>query len=306
MIPRHYASSVLARRSCLSVPGSSPRMLEKARALDADEVVIDLEDSVAAGAKDQARGAVVEAIRDGDWGARSVAVRINACDSHHCYRDVVQVVSGAGDALASLVVPKVESAADVEFVARLTAMVEEEGGRARPLGLQALVETAAGLRRIDEIAGAGPRLEALIVGYADLAASLGRRAPAGPGPDERWDWVLETVLSAARTAGLQAIDGPWLQIEDAEGFRASAQRSRALGYDGKWALHPSQLELLNELYAPTREEFERAQEVLRALARAEGSDGRGAVLLDGAMVDEASAKLARRVVAAGEAAGLAP
>ena len=249
---------------------------------------------------------MAEAIRDGDWGARNVVVRINACDSRHCYRDVVEVVSGAGDTLAGLVVPKVESAADVEFVDRLAAMVEEECGRRRPLGLQALVETAAGLRRIDELACASGRLEALIVGYADLAASLGRPPPTGPGPDERWDWVLETVLSAARAAGLQAIDGPWLQIADAEGFRASAERSRALGYDGKWALHPSQLELLNELYAPTREEFERAREVLRALDRGEASDGRGAVLLDGAMVDEASGKLARRVVAAGEAAGLAP
>jgi citrate lyase subunit beta/citryl-CoA lyase len=272
-------------------------MLEKARALPADEVVVDLEDSVAPGEKEQARRAVAQAIREGDWGGRSVAVRINACDSHHCHRDVIEVLAGSGEALTSLVVPKVESAAELEFVDRLAGM--EEAGRAAPIGLQALVETATGLRQVDELSRASARLEALIVGYADLAASLGRP----PGAD-RWDWVRETVLSAARAAGVQAIDGPWLQIADADGFHASAERSRVLGYDGKWAVHPSQLELLNELYAPTREEFEQALGVLAALERSESAAGRGAVMVDGAMVDEASRKLARRVVAAGEAAGL--
>lgn len=280
-------------------------MLAKARALPADEIVIDLEDSVAAAAKAEARGAVAEAIRGGDWGGRSVAVRLNPTENRHCYRDVIEVLAGAGGALSTLVVPKAQSAADLQFVDRLAGMVEDETARARPVGLQALIETAAGLRRIDEIADASPRLQALIVGYADLAASLGRPLAGETPPDDRWLWALETVLSAARAAGLQAIDGPWLAIADANGFRDSAERSRALGYDGKWAVHPSQLELLNRLYAPSREEFDHALGVLRALEQSESSDGRGAVLLDGAMVDEASRKLARRVVAAGEAAGLA-
>jgi citrate lyase subunit beta/citryl-CoA lyase len=276
-------------------------MLVKARSLAADEVVIDLEDSVAPPVKAQARAAVAAALAQEDWGGRAVAVRINGPATPWCHRDVIDVVAGAGDGLASLVVPKVESPGELEFVDRLAGMVEQEVGRAAPVGLQALIETATGLRHIHAIAHASTRLETLIVGYADLSASLGLSTEAAY-PGDRWHHVLATVLIAARDAGLQAIDGPHLAIEDLDGFRAAAQRARALGYDGKWALHPTQIDVLNDLFAPSPEELEQARGVLDALEAAQRGDSRGAVMLDGAMIDEASRKLAEQVVARGAAA----
>ena len=277
-------------------------MLVKARALAADEVVIDLEDSVAPPVKAQARAAVTAAVAQEDWGERAVAVRINGPATPWCHRDVIDVVAGAGEGLASLVVPKVESPGEIEFVDRLAGMVEQEVGRAAPVGLQALIETATGLRHIHAIANASARLETLIVGYADLSASLGLSTEAAY-PGDRWHHVLSTVLIAARDAGLQAIDGPYLAIKDLDGFRATAQRAHALGYDGKWALHPTQIDVLNELFAPSPEELEQARGVLDALEAAESGEGsRGAVMHDGAMIDEASRKLATQVVARGAAA----
>ncbi|MDQ3408797.1 MAG: CoA ester lyase [Actinomycetota bacterium] len=291
-----------ARRSCLSVPGSSEKMLVKARTLAADEVVIDLEDSVAPPVKAQARAAVTAAVAQEDWGERAVAVRINGPATPWCHRDVIDVVAGSGEGLTSLVVPKVESPGEIEFVDRLAGMVEQEVGRAAPVGLQALIETATGLRHIHAIAHASARLETLIVGYADLSASLGLSTEAAY-PGDRWHHVLSTVLIAARDAGLQAIDGPYLAIKDLDGFRATAQRAHALGYDGKWALHPTQIDVLNELFAPSPEELEQARGVLDALEAAESGEGsRGAVMHDGAMIDEASRKLATQVVARGAAA----
>jgi citrate lyase subunit beta/citryl-CoA lyase len=296
-----------ARRSCLSVPGVSEKMLEKARALDADEIIIDLEDSVPADLKERAREQVCAALRSGEWSAPTVAVRINATTSRWCHRDVIDLIEGAGEQLAALIVPKVEGGADVEFVARLAGMVEQESGREQPVALELLIETATGLRRIHESAGASERVEGLIVGYADLAASLGH--PMGEGaseaPGDRWDHVLQTVLIAARDAGVQAIDGPYFEISDLDGLRTRAARARSLGYDGKWALHPSQIAPLNDLFSPTPAEFEQASAVLDELERAEQADGRGAVLLDGAMIDEAMRKQATQVVARGRAAGLA-
>ena len=277
-------------------------MLVKARSLAADEVVIDLEDSVAPPVKAQARAAVTAALAQEDWGERAVAVRINGPATPWCHRDVIDVVAGAGEGLASLVVPKVESPGEIEFVDRLAGMVEQEVGRAAPVGLQALIETATGLRHIHAIAHASARLETLIVGYADLSASLGLSTEAAY-PGDRWHHVLSTVLIAARDAGLQAIDGPYLAIKDLDGFRATAQRAHALGYDGKWALHPTQIDVLNELFAPSPEELEQARGVLDALEAAESGEGsRGAVMHDGAMIDEASRKLATQVVARGAAA----
>jgi citrate lyase subunit beta/citryl-CoA lyase len=277
-------------------------MLVKARSLAADEVVIDLEDSVAPPVKAQARAAVTAALAQEDWGGRAVAVRINGPATPWCHRDVIDVVAGSGQGLASLVVPKVESPGEIEFVDRLAGMVEQEVGRAAPVGLQALIETATGLRHIHAIAHASARLETLIVGYADLSASLGLSTEAAY-PGDRWHHVLSTVLIAARDAGLQAIDGPYLAIKDLDGFRATAQRAHALGYDGKWALHPTQIDVLNELFAPSPEELEQARGVLDALEAAESGEGsRGAVMHDGAMIDEASRKLATQVVARGAAA----
>ena len=275
-----------SRRSCLSVPGVSAKMLDRARALPADEIVIDLEDSVPPDAKDEARAAVVAALGAGEWEAATVSVRINALDTRWCLRDVIDLLEGGGEHLACLVVPKVERSADVELLARLTDMVAETA-----VGFELLIETAAGLRNVDEIAAASPRVEALIVGYADLAASLGRP----PGDD--WDWVLNSVLVAARAAGVQAIDGPYFDVKDVTGTRARAARAREIGYDGKWALHPGQLEPLNEVFSPSEEEIARATAVVEELELAAASDGRGAVMLDGEMIDEAMRKQAVGVLA---------
>ncbi len=273
-------------------------MLEKARAVEADEVIIDLEDSVPADLKAKARAQVCAALRTGEWSAATVAVRINATTSQWCHRDVVELIESAGEQLAALVVPKVEGSSDVEFVARLAAMVEEETGRQHPVGLELLIETATGLTRINDSARASARVETLIVGYADLAASLGHpiREP-GEEPEDRWHHVLQTVLIAARDAGVQAIDGPYFDIADIEGLRTRAARARSLGYDGKWTLHPGQIAPVNEVFSPTPAEFEQASAVLDELARAEQGDGRGAVLLDGQMIDEAMRKQATQVVA---------
>jgi citrate lyase subunit beta/citryl-CoA lyase len=280
-------------------------MLAKARTLEADEVIIDLEDSVPAELKAQARAQVCKALRGGEWSASTVAVRINATTSEWCHRDVIELVESGGDQLAALVVPKVEGSSDVQFVARLAGLVEQESGRERPVGLELLIETATGLREIHDSARASERVETLIVGYADLAASLGHpmREP-GEEPADQWHHVLQTVLIAARDAGVQAIDGPYFDIADLDGLRSRAARARSLGYDGKWALHPGQIASLNEVFSPTAAEFEQASAVLDELARAERSDGRGAVLLAGQMIDEAMRKQAVQVVARGRAGGL--
>jgi citrate lyase subunit beta / citryl-CoA lyase len=275
-------------------------MLAKARSLPADEIVIDLEDSVTPDAKEAARSAACAAIAE-DWGGRAVAVRVNGTGSEWWERDVTELAAAGGAALGSLVIPKCETAAQIQAVEGLLEETEDSAGAGRPpVGLQALIETAAGLVRVSEIAGVGSRLETLIVGYADLGASLGR-PPEGRYPGDRWHWVRETVLVHARAAGLAAIDGPYLDVADEDGLRSSAESARALGYDGKWAIHPSQLDPLNEIFSPTPEEYERARAVLEALAAA---GERGAVQLDGEMIDEASRKHADQLIARAEAAGL--
>jgi citrate lyase subunit beta/citryl-CoA lyase len=290
-----------ARRSCLSVPGSSPRMLAKARGLRADEVVVDLEDAVAASAKDEARAAVVSALAGGQLDGRTVAVRVNGLDTPWCQRDIVALADGpAAGAVTTLVVPKVQAPEDIVWVARLLDMI---GAGARAIRLQALIETAAGLSRAGDIGQADPRLEALILGYADLRASLGR--PASPDePPDSWSFAQEAVLVAARAAGLQAIDGPHLRVDDAAGLLAWAAHARALGYDGKWAIHPSQLDVLNATFSPAPEEVERARSVISALEMAEADAGRGAVMVEGEMIDEALRKQALGVVARAHAAGM--
>ena len=285
-----------ARRSCLSVPGSSERMLAKARTLPADEVVIDLEDAVVPAQKDEAREATVVALAADGWQARSIAVRVNGTGTPWFERDVRELAERAGEALGTIIVPKAESAGGLEQVELLLETTEAGRRRSRPLGLQALIETARGLVRVNEIAASSSRLEALIIGYADLAASLGRPPGARHDPD-RWSWALDAVVIAARAAGIQAIDGPHLQIADLDGLRAAAARARELGYDGKWALHPSQVEPLIEIFSPTPDEIDAARAILSALEQAEGQGSAGAAMLDGEMVDEASRKLALQVLA---------
>jgi citrate lyase subunit beta/citryl-CoA lyase len=278
-----------SRRSCLSVPGSSGKMLAKAARVPADEIVIDLEDAVAPGAKDEARARVAAVLAD--WGGGAVSVRVNAPRTPWCHQDVAAL---AALELGAIVVPKVEGAGDLAFVDRLLDGVEAAAGRARPLRVQALIETAAGLARVQEIAAASARLDALILGYADLAASLG-----GTRDLDAWRPAQEQVLLAARAHGLQAIDGPHLGIAVDDAFAAAVARARDLGFDGKWAIHPVQVDALNAAFTPTDEELRSARAVIAALDAADA----GAVALDGQMLDEAVRAAALRTLArAGKAA----
>jgi citrate lyase subunit beta/citryl-CoA lyase len=283
------------RRSCLSVPASSARKLEKAPGVGADEIVVDLEDAVAPAAKDGARAAAVAALATPAWSAVTVSVRVNAPRSAWCHLDVAALASLA-DRPTSIVVPKVQSAGDLAFVERLLDGVEAAAARAHPLRVQALIETAAGLAHLTEIASASERLDALILGYADLAASLGRTA-AGTADLDAWRPAQDAVLVAARAHGLQAIDGPHLGVAVDAAFTASATRARDLGFDGKWAIHPAQIAALNELFTPSDEELQWARGVVETLERAERETGQGAVALDGEMLDEAVRAAALRLLA---------
>ena len=300
---------VRPRRSCLSVPGSSPKMLAKAPSLPADEVFFDLEDSVAPGAKEEARANIVQALKEGDFTGKTVVVRINGVPTKWCYRDVIEIVENAGSFLDCLMVPKVEYATDVTFVDDLLRQVEDTVGLERRIGLELQIETATGLTNIDDIAEASDRAETLIFGPADMSASLGLpTVTAGlpmPGyPGDHWHYVLSRILIAARNAGLQAIDGPYLVIKDLDGFREMALRSRALGYDGKWALHPGQIDVLNEVFAPTQDEFDKAEAILEAYAHATDVQLTGAVMFGTEMIDEASRKMAEQLAMRGRAAGM--
>jgi citrate lyase subunit beta / citryl-CoA lyase len=297
------------RRSCLSVPGSSPKMLAKGPTLPADEVFMDLEDSVAPLAKEEARGNVVQALKEGDWTGKTVVVRVNGVYTKWCAGDIQEVVGTAGQYLDCVMVPKVEHASDVTFVDNLLRMIEDTTGLDRRIGLEVQIETATGLANVHDIAAASERTETLIFGPADMSASLGLpTVTAGlpmPGyPGDHWHHVLMTILIAARNAGLQAIDGPYLLIKDLDGFRDMAMRSRALGYDGKWALHPGQVDVLNEVFTPTQEEYDKAEAMLEAYRHATEVERRGAVMFGNEMIDEASRKMAEQLSARGQAAGL--
>jgi citrate lyase subunit beta/citryl-CoA lyase len=297
------------RRSCLSVPGSSPKMLAKGPTLPADEVFMDLEDSVAPLAKEEARGNVVQALKEGDWADKTVVVRVNGVYTKWCAGDVQEVVGNAGQYLDCIMIPKVEHPSDVTFVDNLLRMIEDSTGLENSIGLEVQIETATGLRNIHEIAAASERAETLIFGPADMSASLGLpTVTAGlpiPGyPGDHWHHVLSTILIAARHAGLQAIDGPYLLIKDLDGFREMAMRARALGYDGKWALHPGQIDVLNEVFTPSQEEFDKARAMLDAYQHATEVERQGAVMFGTEMIDEASRKMAEQLVARGQGAGL--
>jgi len=297
------------RRSCLSVPGSSPKMLAKGPSLPADEVFMDLEDSVVPLAKEEARGNVVQALKEGDWSGKTVVVRVNGVSTKWCAHDVLDVVGNAGEYVDCVMVPKVEQASDVTFVDNLLRMIEDSTGLDKRIGIEIQIETATGIRNIDGIAAASDRAETLIFGPADMSASLGLpTVTAGlpmPGyPGDHWHHLLSTILIAARHAGLQAIDGPYLMIKDLGGFREMALRARALGYDGKWALHPGQIDVLNEVFSPTQEEFDKAEAILEAYRHATEVEGVGAVMFGAEMIDEASRKMAEQLAARGRAAGL--
>jgi citrate lyase subunit beta/citryl-CoA lyase len=302
---------VRARRSCLSVPGSSPKMLSKGPTLPADEVFMDLEDSVAPLAKEEARGNVIDALKNNDWTGKTVVVRINSIDTQWAADDLKTIVENGGENLDCIMIPKVQHAHEVHFVEHMLRMIETNVGLEKKIGIEAQIETATGLKNIHEIAHASDRLETLIFGPADMSASLGLpTVTAGlpmPGyPGDHWHWVLETILVAARDAGLQAIDGPYLLIKDLDGFREMAMRARSLGYDGKWALHPGQVDVLNEVFTPTQEEYDKAEALLEAYKHATEVERTGAVMFGNEMIDEASRKMALQFAERGRAADMKP
>ena len=299
-----------ARRSCLSVPGSSPKFLAKAAGLPADEVFFDLEDSVAPLEKEGARGNIIEALKNNTFLAPTKVLRINGVYTRWAYRDIIEVVESAGEQLDCIMIPKVETANDVTFVADLLRMIEETNGMTKRIGLEVQIETALGLQNIASIAAASDRIEDLILGPADMSASLGLpTVTAGapiPGYEglDHWHYVLTHINIAARARNLQVIDGPYLLVRDLEGFRAAAMRARALGYDGKWALHPDQVSVLNEVFSPTQEEYDKAEAILEHYAYVTEVERKGAVMFGKEMIDEASRKMAEQVAARGRAAGM--
>jgi citrate lyase subunit beta/citryl-CoA lyase len=299
------------RRSCLSVPASNARMQAKAATLDADLVLLDLEDATAPSEKPGARSVVVESLRTLDFGRRAVAVRVNGADTQWCYRDVVDVVEAVGDRIDAVILPKAESPADVTFLDRLLNQIEQAAGwPIGRIGIEVLIESAAGLQRVDEIASASPRLETLIFGPGDLSASLGLGQLTigtleGDYAGDIWHYALMRLLVAARVNGLLAIDGPYAAFADIAGLERSARRTAALGFDGKWVIHPSQIETVNRIYSPDPLVYARAEGILAAYRQATEGEGRGAVRFEGEMIDEATRKMAEEVSRRGRWLGLA-
>ena len=296
------------QRSTLAVPGSQPAMFEKALNSAADVVFLDCEDAVAPDDKVKARQNIIAALNDLDWKGRgkTISVRINSLDTHYMYRDVVDIVEQAGAHLDMVLIPKVGVPADVYVVDCLLTQIEQAKGLApRSIGIEALIETTLGMVHVEDIARSSPRLEALHFGVADYAASCRARTVeiGGLNPDypgDQWHASLQRMLIACRAFGIRAIDGPFGDFKDPDGFRLAARRACALGYEGKWAIHPSQIELANEEMSPPPKEVDRARRVLAALEEAARA-GRGAASLDGRMIDAASARMAENVVRVADA-----
>ena len=303
-------------RSKLFVPGSRPALFEKAAAGPADVVCLDLEDAVAPSDKDAARANIVQALNDVDWKGKTVTVRINGLDTHYCYRDVLALVEKGGEALDAIMIPKVGTAADVYAIDMLISQASLHVGRKKMIGLEVIIETVLGLTNIDAIAGSSSRLESLHFGAADYAASQGMRTTniGGGNADyvvltdaetegaarnkhwnDLWHYPMFRMTQAARAHGLMAIDGPFGDYSDPEGFRVQAMRTAILGCEGKWAIHPSQVVLANEIYTPPAKEVERAQAILVAMKEAQ-EKGLGAVALKGVLIDAASIRQAHVIV----------
>ena len=289
-------------RSELAVPASRPEFFEKAAAGSADYVFLDLEDAVAPDDKEAARGNAIEALGDIDWrGAnKTISVRVNGLDTQYLYRDVVDVVEQAGAHLDTILIPKVGVPGDIYMVDALVTGIEQAMGLTGRIGLEALIETALGMANVEAVAAASPRLEALHFGVADYAASCRARTLVIGGlnpdyPGDPWHWALSRMLVTCRAYGLRAIDGPFGDYGDPDGFVAAARRAAALGYDGKWAIHPSQVDMANEVFTPPEAEVAQARRVLAALESA-AARGMGAASLDGRLIDAASARMARNAV----------
>jgi malyl-CoA/(S)-citramalyl-CoA lyase len=304
-------------RSELAVPGSNVRMLEKAPDLGADVVMLDLEDAVAPDDKEQARVNVIDALCEQDWSQSSITVRINGLDTHWCYRDVVDIVEQAGACVDAIVIPKVSGAGDVHLVATLLSQIETATGLERKVALTVLIETAIGMVNVDEIATACPeRMEAMIFGVADYAASLQSHTASIGGVDpnyavltdpldggereshwgNQWHYPMSRIAVTCRAHGLRPIDGPFGDFTDVEGYLAAARRAAVLGYEGKWAIHPSQIELANEVFTPAPGLVERTRRIIAAMREA-AAEGKGAVSLDGRLIDAASIRMAENLLA---------
>ena len=302
-------------RSELAIPGSQPQMFEKAAKLDVDVIFLDLEDAVAPDEKEQARKNIIKALNEIDWGNKSMSVRINGLDTHYMYRDVVDIVEQAGERLDLIMIPKVGTAADVYAVDMMVTQIEAAKGYKKRIGFEHIIETALGMQNVSEIAAASPRNESLHFGVADYAASTRARTtiiggvnedysvltdPAKDGSrdvhwGDMWHYALARMVVAARANGLRPIDGPFGDFSDPDGYRATAKRAAVLGCEGKWAIHPSQAALANEVMSPSDSEVDRAERILKAMADAEMA-GKGAVSLDGRLIDYASIRQAEVLI----------
>ena len=298
-----------ARRSCLSVPATRPRFHDRAELSAADMVILDLEDSVAPGAKVAGRDGVIGALRAHRYERKVRAVRVNPLDTPWCLDDVCHVVEEVGDRVDSVVVPKVEDAASVHFLHHLLGQLERKLALPRRIGLDLQIESPRGVERVSDIAAASDRVEALHFGPGDFSAAMrtpgltiGDAVDAYPG--DLWHAIRVRILVAARARGAQAVDGPYARFRDLAGLRATAGRAAALGYDGKWAIHPDQIGVLNEVFSPTQEEFDRATAIVAVYMRALEEQAAGAVELDGEMIDEATRRMAEVTVERGRAIGM--
>jgi malyl-CoA/(S)-citramalyl-CoA lyase len=298
-----------------AVPGSNPGFMEKAAKGDADVVFLDLEDAVAPDEKEQARKQVIEALHELDWSGKTVSVRINGLDTHYMYRDVVDVMEQAGDKLDLIMIPKAGTASDIYAVDMLVNQIEQAKAYKKRIGFEMIIETALGMQNVHEIAAASTRNESLHFGVADYAASTQARTIniGGPNPDysvltdpaddgsrsvhwgDMWHYAVARMVVAARANGLRAIDGPFGDIKDFDGYQAQARRSAVLGCEGKWAIHPSQVDVGNMVFSPSEEEVTRAKRVISAMEDAK-KEGRGAVTLDGRLIDLASIRQAEVMV----------
>jgi len=292
------------RRSVLSVPANREKMVQKAFGLPADVIMLDLEDSVPVPEKEKARAEVVRVLQAGAWAGQVRAYRINAMDTPFAYRDVIDVVEAAGQWVDVIVVPKVNDPAEIKALDYLLSQIELRMGLSNRIGLEASIETAEGMLRVGEIALSSSRLEALVFGVADYSASLSVKSKGVSGhgeaegfyPGHRWHFPLSRMVMAAKAAGLAAIDAPYGNYKDPDGLRESCLLSAGLGYDGKWAIHPDQLEWINQVYSPSAEDVERSRRILAAYAEARAK-GHGSLTLDGKMVDAASVRIAEVIAA---------
>jgi citrate lyase subunit beta / citryl-CoA lyase len=296
------------RRSCLAVPGSDPKMMSKAGSTEADQVFLDLEDAVAPDLKKPSRATVVEALNDVDFGDKVVVVRVNDATTRYMYDDIIELVRGAGAKLDCLMIPKVQDAGQLWFVENLLNQLEGDRELERRTGLEVQIETGTGSVNMTEIARVTDRIETLIFGPGDYAANMGvPQLDLGmierDYPGHQWHYVMAQIVNNARAVGCDAIDGPYGDYGDTDGFRESCTRAKLLGYDGKWCIHPSQIAIANEVFTPSKEQFDYAERLLAAYEEALKA-GRGAASLDGKMIDEASRKMAEKLAARGRAAGL--